>query len=482
MARLHTKMMPLPGGTAPGPPGRDPMRSLPAGRGNDRRGVPIASGPWRQGRRAGGLGLAKARSARHGEAEPLSARQMRLLISFAALFLSVVLLQLGVGGVAPMDALSGVQLGFTTAEIGTIGSAHFLGFFIGCWWAPRLMGNVGHSRAFAAFCAAGTIGILAHMMVADPWAWVGLRMLAGLCVAGCYTVIEAWLQAKVTNENRGRAMGVYRVVDVGGSLGAQLVIGVLDPATYFSYNLLAILCCAALLPVTVTKSEQPEMPEAPRLRPWLAFELSPLAALGVIVSGVTGAAFRMVGPLYGIEVGLSADAIALFLAAYVLGGGIAQFPMGWLADKFDRRQVLVGLSIAATLSCAVTIAASGAGTTAVYLAAGFFGFTTMPIYSVSAAHAHDFATSAERVELSAALMFLYALGAIASPYAASALIEAFGASAMFLFISLAHLALLAFGLIRMRARPTPEARTPYVYIPRTSFLVGRLFGRMRDRD
>ena len=80
---------------------------------------------------------------------------MRLLISFAALFLSVVLLQIGSGGVAPLDALSGIQLGFTTAEIGLLGSAHFVGFFIGCWWAPRLMGSVGHSRAFAAFTALG---------------------------------------------------------------------------------------------------------------------------------------------------------------------------------------------------------------------------------------------------------------------------------------------------------------------------------------
>ncbi|MEZ5869522.1 MAG: hypothetical protein R3D46_14275, partial [Defluviimonas denitrificans] len=125
---------------------------------------------------------------------------MRLLISFAALFLSVVLLQLGTGGVAPLDALSGVELGFTTSQIGTLGSAHFFGFFIGCWWAPRLMGAVGHSRAFAAFTAAGTIGLIAHMMIVNPTAWALLRLLSGACVAGCYTVIEAWLNAKVTNE------------------------------------------------------------------------------------------------------------------------------------------------------------------------------------------------------------------------------------------------------------------------------------------
>ena len=58
---------------------------------------------------------------------------MRLLISFAALFLSVILLQLSTGGVGPLDALSGLALDFTNAQIGLLGSAHFVGFFIVCW-------------------------------------------------------------------------------------------------------------------------------------------------------------------------------------------------------------------------------------------------------------------------------------------------------------------------------------------------------------
>jgi MFS family permease len=406
---------------------------------------------------------------------------MRLMISFAALFLSVVLLQLGSGGVAVLDAVSGVALGFSTGQIGLLGSAHFLGFFVGCWWAPRLMGQVGHARAFAAFTAAGTIGILAHMLLIDPLAWSGMRMATGLCVAGCYTIIEAWMQAKVTNATRGRAMGVYRVVDITGALGAQLMIGVLEPASYVSYNLLALLCCAAIFPLTLTRAEAPETGAAPRLRPRLAWQKSPLAAVGVVVSGITGAAFRMVGPVYGIEVGLRADQIALFLAAYVLGGALAQVPVGWLADKFDRRRVLVGLSVGAILSCAATIGLSGAGTVPVFLAAAAFGFATLPVYSVSTAHAHDFADSHERVELSAAHMFLYAVGAIAAPWIAALVIDAFGPPAMFVMIGAAHLALIAFGMVRMRARPATP-RTAYTDEPRTSFLIGRLLGRGRERD
>jgi len=289
------------------------------------------------------------------------------------------------------------------------------------------------------------------------------------------------LQAKVTNATRGRAMGVYRIVDIGASLGAQLMIGVLEPASYVSYNLLALLCCAAIFPLTLSRAEAPETPDAPRLRPRLAWERSPLAVAGVVVSGITGAAFRMVGPVYGLEVGLRADQIALFLAAYVLGGAVSQLPVGWLADKYDRRWVLIGLSAAGIGACAATILLAGSGTVAVFTSAGLFGFVTLPVYSVSTAHAHDFATSRERVELSAALMFLYAVGAIASPVVTSVLISAFGPSAMFLMIALACLLLILFGLTRMRARPAPADRTAYTYEPRTSFLIGRLLRRGREK-
>ena len=406
---------------------------------------------------------------------------MRLMVSFAALFLSVVLLQLGAGGVAPLDAISGAALGFTKGEIGLMGSAHFFGFFIGCWWAPRLMGEVGHSRAFAAFVAAGTISILAHMLVISPLAWSLMRVASGLCVAGCYTIIEAWMQSKVTNETRGRAMGVYRVVDITGSLGAQLIIGVLEPGSYVSYNLLALLLCAALFPLTLTRAEPPETPEAPRLRPALAWARSPLASVGVVVSGVTGAAFRMVGPMYGQEVGLMSNQIALYLAAYVVGGALAQYPVGWAADKYDRRHVLIWLSVLSVLTCGAAILLSDQGPWANYLTIAAFGLTTMPIYSVSTAHAHDYATPMERVELSAAMMFLYAVGAIASPYLAAVLIANFGPGAMFAMIAVAHVLLVIFGVIRMNARPAPATRTPYTDEPRTSFQIGRLIGWIRDR-
>ena len=404
---------------------------------------------------------------------------MRLILSLAALFLSVILLQLSSGGVGPLDALTGLEQGFSKGQIGILGSSHFLGFFIGCWWAPRVMGSVGHSRAFAVFTSMGAIGMLGHTLLIDPMAWAVMRVASGLCVAGCYTVIEAWLQAKATNENRGRTMGVYRVVDISASLGAQMMIGALATVeTYLAYNLLTLFCCASLLPLALTKASPPITKSAPRLRPLLALSRSPLAVSAVVVTGLTSAAYRMVGPIYGSELGLNASQIGLFLAGYVLGGAISQYPSGWLADKYDRRWVVIALSLASLVSCSISFFATGV--TQIITASCLFGFITVPIYSIATAHAHDFAASDERVELSAALLFYFAIGAIASPIIAALLIQEFGAGSFFVFIASAHFPLAVIGGLRMLLGDVALSKTAYIYSPRTSFLVGRLTKRLRD--
>lgn len=82
----------------------------------------------------------------------------------------------------------------------------------------------------------------------------------------------------------------------------------------------------------------PETPKGPRLRPMLAVRNSPLAAAGVVVAALSGASFRMVGPIYGAAVGLQIDQIAYFLAAFVLGGALAQIPAGWPINMIAEKR------------------------------------------------------------------------------------------------------------------------------------------------
>ncbi len=403
---------------------------------------------------------------------------MQLLISLSALLLSVMLVQMGIGALRPFDSISGAALGFTSVDIGLIASGHFAGFLCGCLLGPKLVYRAGHSRAFAILAAVGVISIIAHTIKADPYFWTFARILGGFAVAGCYTVIESWLQAKATNQIRARVFSIYRIADFAGQIFANILIGVLTPASYISYNVLAMIMCLALIPLTVTLSKEPSLPTTQKFRPFLAYRISPLATLGVVIAGISTSAFGSIAPLYAANLGMSNLEISYFLTAAIIGGVIVHPPVGFLADRFDRRSVLMLFSILSTVVCLVIgsdlvdLEARGHGVS-LFLAL-LFGISTFPIYSLSAAHANDFAGSYDGLDLSASLIFFYALGAIISPIIAGYIIGRFGTSYLFIYISLAHILLMTFTVWRAIARPVSSDDKPYAYYPRTSMFIANI--------
>lgn len=411
---------------------------------------------------------------------------MKTLISLSALLLSVILVQMGIGSLRPFDTISGQALGFSSVEIGFIASGHFAGFLLGCLFSPNLVKRVGHSRAFAVMAGIAVISIIAHPIYPDPLFWAFIRVFAGFSVAGCYTLIESWLQAKITNEIRGKVFSMYRIVDMSGQLLASGIIATLSPASYISYNLIAIIMCLSILPLALTQSKEPALPEQVRLQPFFAYGVSPLAALGVVVAGISTATFGSVGPIYASAVGLDIAEIAFFLVVSIIGGLTAQLPAGILSDRFSRRMVLMIFSVLATALCLMMttplVNLSVYGVKLVFVFSFLFGFTTFPIYSICAAHASDFLKPTQMLYLSASLIFLYAAGAIVSPLIAGALIDRYGAPMMFTFISAAHLLLMIFTIYRNFARPVVAFGRRYAYIPRTSMFIASIVKGRRPSD
>jgi MFS family permease len=402
---------------------------------------------------------------------------MRLLISLSALLISTLFVQMGIGALRPFDAISGQALGFSPVEIGLLASGHFAGFLLGCVFGPHLVRRAGHSRAFAVMAGAAVISIIAHPLIPDAMFWTAIRVLSGFSVAGCYTLIESWLQAKITNDIRGRVFSIYRLVDMSGQIMANAIIATLTPASYVSYNLIAIIMCLAILPLALTQSKEPELPERVSYQPFFAIRISPLAGFGVVVAGLSTATFGSVGPIYAIAVGLDLSQIALFLVVSTIGGMASQLPAGILADKISRRAVLLVFSIMASALCLLIMMPVAditvGGVPLVYVMSFLFGFTTFPIYSICAAHASDFVNQDRMITLSASLIFLYASGAIVSPLFAGMIIERYGAPMMFSLIAAAHILLMIFTIYRNFVRPV-EQRRRYAYVPRTSMFIASI--------
>ena len=79
------------------------------------------------------------------------------------------------------------------------------------------------------------------------------------------------------------------------------------------------------------------------------------------------------------------------MSAGIAGGALLQMPMGWLSDRYDRRSVMLFATAGASIAGIVLAAFSGGTEYAAYATALLFGAFAMPLYSLSAAHANDFA-------------------------------------------------------------------------------------------
>ena len=173
--------------------------------------------------------------------------------------------------------------------------------------------------------AASIVAVLLHPVIPHIAVWCGLRVINGMAVASAYTAIESWLNAKLDQSNRAKFFSLYRVVDMTGAVIAQSLIIFLEPAMYLSYTILAIFLTMSLLPLGLTRSVQPELPENQIFSPVFAFTISPLAVIGVLIVGATGSAVRMIGPLFAYEMNFNISEIGIFLMLFMLGGMIIQF-------------------------------------------------------------------------------------------------------------------------------------------------------------
>ena len=98
-----------------------------------------------------------------------------------------------------------------------------------------------------------------------------------------------------------------------------------------------------VLPVALTRSEQPPTPPVARLNLSRLYRLSPMGTVGCFLSGLITAPFWVLGPVYAQRMGHDLVETTLFMSLVIAGGTAMQFPLGWLSDRVDRRTVLIGV-------------------------------------------------------------------------------------------------------------------------------------------
>ena len=363
--------------------------------------------------------------------------------TMSALLLGVSVLSMGSGA---MLAVIGVRLssaGASTMMIGAVMSAFFLGELIGSMYGGRVIGRVGHIRAFAVFAAIGAVATLMLALIDSLPVWTLLRFVAGYCIAGLSMIAESWLNHRATNATRGRTLSVYIIaVSAAFALG-PLALNLADPNGNELIVAVGILFVLALLPVALTRTGNPEIGEQRRLSLRRLFAIAPMGVLGALTVGLVESTFFGLGAVYGASIGLSPALVSVFLSVSLGGLLVMQFPIGALSDRFDRERVILVITLIAG-AAALAVAVIGTMSFALLLALTFvMGGLSSPLYPLALAEANDYLETDELVPAAGAILLAYSMGATAGPLAASALMALVGPAGLYGFIAVV---LFAFGI------------------------------------
>lgn len=361
----------------------------------------------------------------------------------------------------------GTLEGFASLEIALLLTAYYVGFISGCRRVPKIIQDVGHIRAFTAFASIASAAAICHALYVESWFWVVTRVMTGFCFAGLQMIIESWLNERATNENRGQVLSVYRITDLASATFFQAILPVFDPQSFVPFAVLSVIVSFALVPVALTRSTAPAIPKSHKLDLGRLWRVSPLAAVGAGLIGISVSSYWSMGPLFVAGLGYPPAAAGTFLGAAIFGGALSQWPLGALSDRMDRRFVIVGLgALAAVISVLVpTIAAGGEG--GLMIAGALFGAAAVPSFGLVIAHGNDHAEEGGHVAVNAGLLLLYGGAAALGPVIASQVMDLFGSNALFLWIAGIYAALAVFGVLRLVQRAAPDGREDYVPMLRT---------------
>ena len=380
------------------------------------------------------------------------------LLPIAALLASVAMLFMANGLLGVLLPLHALFIGYSSFEIGVLGTTYFAGFFAGCLLGPRLVRRVGHIRSFAALvgviCA---LVLLMGLTEARPIWWLA-RGVIGACFATSFIVIESWLNDRATNSNRGFVFSVYTIVNLTVITLGQLAIMLASIEDLQLFAVAAMLVSLATLPVVVSAAQAPTPPETVNVRLGYLFRRSRVAMVACVGVGIANGSFWMLGPLFGQRESAGVEATAIFMSLTVIAGALGQWPLGHLSDNMDRRWVIVLAGLGASLGAAVLVGLPATGMVTTYAGAVLFGAFAFPMYALCAAHLNDFIEPDGFVEAASGLLMAYAVGAMIGPLLASALMGWFGVASLFVFTAVVHLAIAVYALHRIRIKePTSEA-------------------------
>ena len=247
----------------------------------------------------------------------------------------------------PLSTLTLKHWGISSSIIGLAASMMGLSAAVTTPFLPRMVNLFGQIPVLRVSLVTLPLAILALPIFQNLYAWFLLRFIIGLAATVIWVLSEIWINSFAEDRTRGRIIAIYTSLLSLGFIVGVLIMSFTSVETFGGFYISASLAIIVALPLWSMKDIGDF--EAP-----MNISFSKYLFSSPILMGSSW----MMGFLYAASAGL----LPVFALPYVnedytaasrtvawLASGELMLPLliGWLADKYDKRKLMILLTIIA---------------------------------------------------------------------------------------------------------------------------------------
>ena len=237
------------------------------------------------------------------------------------------------------------QAGFNARAIGLNTAAEGIAVLVGAPFVPRLASKLGVARVLASALVAAAAIVVGFALTGHYATWLALRFVMGLSATAVFVLGEFWITSVAPAGRTGLAIAIYVTsLAIGSALG-PLILALAGPSGALPFVVASILFVGASIPVALHGGGAPLVEAAGGETLLAVLRRAPAATLaGALHGAIEAAAFSLL-PVYALHAGAPVAVGASLVSVFILGTTMLQLPIGWIADRTDRRRLLLILAI-----------------------------------------------------------------------------------------------------------------------------------------
>ena len=269
---------------------------------------------------------------------------------FSTLFVSVFVTTMGAGIIGPLLPVYAHEMGANAIQIGLIFAAFSLTRSIFVPFFGKLSDIRGKKPVLLAGLLLYFVLSILYSISNGIWHLIFLRLTQGFASAMILPVAQAYVGIITPESYEGRIMGLFNVSLYGGLSAGPVIGGIVKDCSSMRYSflsmgllaLIGLILCLFLLP---PKKKEPRLEKNKEASSYLAlmkdFTIFSLFLFRVCFTLCIGIIWTFLPLITTTRLGFSSTAIGLLLSIHVITSGVFQTPMGWLADRFNKKAMII---------------------------------------------------------------------------------------------------------------------------------------------